>query len=252
MEALGLLPLMAILWVIARHEVIKRGAGEGIGLEREVLVDAQVIYPQLLGPGGGAGRLLVEEEHIGLEALGVEDAGGQAQQGMHLAFLQELAADGFASTTLEEHVIGHDDGGAAMNRQERFDVLQENGTLRCPAGASLWLSKVRQETPFTRAAGLPRLPDGLPAVLLLGAMLGARCQEPSCPPCQRGPSSLARPFGGDAHVRRWLDALGRCRWSSAALISCPNQTSGIAHYKGAEQARQGSPLADTCAARGSA
>src|SRR5262249_42634272 len=31
-------------------------------------------------------------------------------------------------------------------------VLQENGTLRCPAGASLWLSEVRQETPFTQRA----------------------------------------------------------------------------------------------------
>ena len=29
---------------------------------------------------------------------------------------------------------------------------QENGTLRCPAGASLWLSEVRQETPFTQRA----------------------------------------------------------------------------------------------------
>jgi hypothetical protein len=31
-------------------------------------------------------------------------------------------------------------------------VLQENGTLRCPAGAHLWLSEVRQETPFTQRA----------------------------------------------------------------------------------------------------
>ena len=29
---------------------------------------------------------------------------------------------------------------------------RENGTLRCPAGASLWLSEVRQETPFTQRA----------------------------------------------------------------------------------------------------
>jgi hypothetical protein len=31
-------------------------------------------------------------------------------------------------------------------------AVQENGTLRCPAGASLWLSEVRQETPFTQRA----------------------------------------------------------------------------------------------------
>ncbi len=31
-------------------------------------------------------------------------------------------------------------------------VLQENGRLRCPAGASLWLSEVRQENAFTQRA----------------------------------------------------------------------------------------------------
>ena len=31
-------------------------------------------------------------------------------------------------------------------------VLQEDGTLRCPAGASLWLSEVRQENAFTQRA----------------------------------------------------------------------------------------------------
>ncbi len=31
-------------------------------------------------------------------------------------------------------------------------VLQEGGTLRCPAGASLWLSEVRQENVFTQRA----------------------------------------------------------------------------------------------------
>jgi hypothetical protein len=31
-------------------------------------------------------------------------------------------------------------------------VLQENGTLRCPAGSSLWLSEVRQENAFTQRA----------------------------------------------------------------------------------------------------
>jgi hypothetical protein len=35
-------------------------------------------------------------------------------------------------------------------------ILQENGTLRCPAGASLWLSEVRQENAFTKACHLPR------------------------------------------------------------------------------------------------
>jgi len=33
-------------------------------------------------------------------------------------------------------------------------VLQEDGKLRCPAGASLWLSEVRQENAFTEAGRL--------------------------------------------------------------------------------------------------
>src|SRR5947209_9898049 len=34
---------------------------------------------------------------------------------------------------------------------QRTRVLQEDGKLRCPAGASLWLSEVRQENAFTEA-----------------------------------------------------------------------------------------------------
>jgi hypothetical protein len=43
--------------------------------------------------------------------------------------------------------------GAATGRfgAEAF-VLQENGTLRCPTGSSLWLSEVRQENGFTQRA----------------------------------------------------------------------------------------------------
>jgi hypothetical protein len=43
--------------------------------------------------------------------------------------------------------------GAATGRfgAEAF-TLQENGMLRCPAGASLWLSEVRQENAFTQRA----------------------------------------------------------------------------------------------------
>lgn len=43
-------------------------------------------------------------------------------------------------------------------------VLQEDGTLRCPAGTHLWLSEVRQENAFTEACRLRCLPDGLSAL----------------------------------------------------------------------------------------
>jgi hypothetical protein len=53
-------------------------------------------------------------------------------------------------------------------------TLQENGRLRCPAGASLWLSEVRQENAFTRACRLPGLPDRLSALFPAGAVPGER------------------------------------------------------------------------------
>ena len=42
---------MAILWAVARHEIIQVGPLERVCLEREVLVGAEVVNPQRLGPG---------------------------------------------------------------------------------------------------------------------------------------------------------------------------------------------------------
>jgi hypothetical protein len=73
-------------------------------------------------------------------------------------------------------------------------VLQENGTLRCPAGASLWLSEVRQENAFTRACRLPRLPDRLSAMCSPRTMSSPTGQRQSCSSSQRCPPSLAPAF----------------------------------------------------------
>ena len=53
-------------------------------------VGAQVLDPQLAGPRGFGGGLLVEEQHICFHALGVEQAGGQAQQGVDVAVVQQF------------------------------------------------------------------------------------------------------------------------------------------------------------------
>ena len=60
-------------------------------------------------------------------------------------------------------------------------VLQEDGKLRCPAGASLWLSEVRQENAFTEAGRLPGLPDGLSPLFFARAVSGIRSQGGSSP-----------------------------------------------------------------------
>ena len=52
--------------------------------------------------GRFAGRLAVEEEYVGLDALGVEDAGGQPQQSMDVAIVQEAFANGLAGAALEQ------------------------------------------------------------------------------------------------------------------------------------------------------
>jgi len=48
-----------------------------------MFVGAQIVNPELRSPRFLCGGFAVEEEDVGFDALGVEDAGGQAQQGMH-------------------------------------------------------------------------------------------------------------------------------------------------------------------------
>jgi len=70
-------------------------------------------------------------------------------------------------------------------------VLQEDGKLRCPAGASLWLSEVRQENTFTKARRLPGLPDRLSALCFAAAVPGIWSKRRSGASRECGPSSLA-------------------------------------------------------------
>src|SRR3990172_2007340 len=85
--------MMTILRVVTLHKLIKIRALEGACLKREVHVRAEVVDPEILGPGRFACRLFVEEQHIRLHALGVEQARGQAQERVHVTLVQELSAD---------------------------------------------------------------------------------------------------------------------------------------------------------------
>ncbi len=88
-------------------------------------VGAQVVNPQLLGPGRFRSRLLVEEQHICLYSLSVEQAGRQTQQGMHIALMQQLAADGLTRPAFEQHVIRHDHRSASILLEQCLHVLDE-------------------------------------------------------------------------------------------------------------------------------
>src|ERR1019366_1411195 len=124
-EALGFGPLVAVIRVVGADEIVQVATGEGVGLQGEVLVGAEIVDPQGACPGSLAGRLAVEEEHVGLDALGVEDAGGQAEQGMDIAIVEEALADGFAGAALKQDVVGQDDGGASVDLEQAADVLEE-------------------------------------------------------------------------------------------------------------------------------
>jgi len=91
-------------------------------------------------------------------------------------------------------------------------VLQENGTLRCPAGSSLWLSEVRQENAYTQRA----------------VYLGFRTD---CQPCSLRELCLAKGAKGDrarrvsavrhllpppASIERMPIILGPMRWVDVA------------------------------------
>ena len=96
---------MAILWVEAADEVVQVGAFEGIRLESEVHVSAEVVNPHLFRPGRRAGRPAVEEEDVSLDALGVEDAGWQAQESVNVALLEEATPDRLTAALEEDRAI---------------------------------------------------------------------------------------------------------------------------------------------------
>src|SRR3989440_4573239 len=91
-------------------------------------------------------------------------------------------------------------------------VLQEDGKLRCPAGASLWLSEVRQENAFTqRAVYLAYQTDCQPCALreqcLASGAKGDRA---------RRVSAVRRLLPPPATVERKPIVLGPIRWVDVA------------------------------------
>ena len=60
-----------------------------------------------------------------LHALRIEDAGGQAQQRMHVRLLEQFAPDGFARAAFEEHVIRQHHRRATVLLENGEDVLEE-------------------------------------------------------------------------------------------------------------------------------
>ena len=53
-----------------------------------MFVGAEIVDPELLCPRLLCSRFAVEEEDVGLNTLGVEDAGGQTQQCVDVSLLE--------------------------------------------------------------------------------------------------------------------------------------------------------------------
>ncbi len=107
------------------------------------------------------------------------------------------------------------DAGRARGRlgAEAF-LLQENGTLQCPAGASLWFSELRQENAFTqRAVYMASLDDCQPCPLreqCLGrGARGNRARRVSAVRRLLPPHSSLELQTGVRASTRWVDVAGR-------------------------------------------
>ena len=88
------------------------------------MVRRSYIHRSLVQADSLAG-LRSKNRDVGLDALGVEDAGGQPQQRVNVAFGQQLAPDRLAGAALEQHVVGDNYGGAALVLEQQSNVLQE-------------------------------------------------------------------------------------------------------------------------------
>jgi len=158
---------------------------------------------------------------------------GQTMQDVHLREIEWAPAKEAPAVFVAEDPPPQEYGpwqlaaafGRATGRFGAEDfVLQEDGKLRCPAGASLWLSEVRQENEFTqRAVYLAYQTDcqrcGLREQCLASGAKGDRARRvsavrrllppPASVPVERKPVLLG-PI-------RWIDVAGRAlrrTWST--------------------------------------
>ena len=126
---------------------------KGVLLECEVLIGAQVVDPELARPRRLALGLALEEEQIvGLDALSVEDTGGEPEQGVDVVLAQEPAPHGLPGSALEEHVVSGTTTAAEppiFKRVCRRALPQRSGLL-CVRHIRRIYATLESEPPRTR------------------------------------------------------------------------------------------------------
>lgn len=88
-----------------------------------MLVRPKIVVPDCVRVCILAGGLLVEKEDIRFHTLSVEDPGWEAKDRVEVEVIKKALADRLTRTTLEEHVVGNDDGSLAVDFEQRGDVL---------------------------------------------------------------------------------------------------------------------------------
>ena len=68
---------------------------------------------------------LRSKKDVRLHALRIEDAGGQAQERMHVGLLEQFAPDGFARAAFKVHVVRQHHRRAPVLLEDGEDVLEE-------------------------------------------------------------------------------------------------------------------------------
>ena len=99
---------------------------QGRGLAEGGHIGPQVIEPDLFGIAL-VGSATGEEQHIGLDTLGIENAGGKTENRMQITLIHQVNTDALTVTVSEEDIIRqhHSSTCFAVGLQAAVDMLQE-------------------------------------------------------------------------------------------------------------------------------
>ena len=111
---------------IALDELVKMAFFQRISFAEGGHIGAQVIEPNLMSVTFVL-KTTGKEQNIGLDALSIENAGGQTKNGMQVALLHQVAADTLTITVSEQDIVRQNNRRTSLARliQTAVDVLQE-------------------------------------------------------------------------------------------------------------------------------
>lgn len=94
--------------------------GHGLGGHGVLDAGAVIIDPDIL-----RGLALIEEQHVGFHAVGVENAGGKTQDSVQVVILHQLVPHLLGGACVGEHAVGQHHAHASAGAHDGHDMLQE-------------------------------------------------------------------------------------------------------------------------------